>query len=57
MTPEQWLNVANCARRRYNAVGLAAGYSVGLSYWLRRDGELRSWMMAESQAGRCSDDA
>lgn len=55
MTPEQWLNVAECARRRWEALVFRdrAGLRLSPAYWQQRCGEWESWQSALELSGRC----
>lgn len=59
MTPEQWKNVANCARQRWYQIRTPAVQrqiirEKGMQhYWLLRTGEFDSWMAALELSGRC----
>lgn len=54
MTPEQWQNVADCARQRWDAlVEERLAGTITLEGWARRAGEFESWQMAQARTGRC----
>ncbi len=54
MTPEQWWNVADCARRRYEAGRVSnRGQCLPLDLWLETIGNWESWQAALELSGRC----
>lgn len=54
MTPEDWANVAECARRRYEAnMASNRGQALPLALWLETIGNWETWQTALELAGRC----
>jgi hypothetical protein len=53
VTPEQWLNVAECARRRWDVrVELRLANRIRPEQMNSRAGEFESWQCALERAGR-----